>query len=131
MPIRVEDTRAAGTAHPNPFVGPINHTVAIRVDVSTLTTAEVDEQGYIRAGVPLQASGALVSAPGQIVWGCVVEPVKIADDNVAGTLAAAADVDVAVATIAQVNQDILEDALGRALTADEIAAFDAGTLRLV
>lgn len=125
MPISVTTTGAAGDVVALPFVGPVNHTVAILVDVSTLSDDEVDENGYIKPGVPLQANGDLVSGTGQVVMGLVVESVKIAADNVSGTLAAADDVEVTIATICQVNRDVVEDVLGRALSADELSAIGA------
>lgn len=123
--IRKTSILAAGDVVALPFVGPVNHTHALRIDVSTLTDAEVDGNGYLRPGVPFQASGALISGAAQVVFGVNLAPVKIAADNAAATLAAAADVDVAVATIGQVNQDAVEDLLGRALSANELAAFAA------
>lgn len=124
MPMRVKDTADAGEVHANPFVGPIDHPIAIRVDVSTLTDAEVDDYGYLRPGTPLTRAGTLPGVD-EFVFGCVIEGAKVADDNVAATLAAAEDVDVAVTVIGAVNRAILEDNLGRVLTANEIAAFDA------
>lgn len=131
MPMRVTST-AGGEVHPNPFVGPINHTVGIRVDVSTLTTAEVDADGYIRPGVLLKENGALADATAnETIYGAVVEATKIADDNVAGTLAAADDVEVPVAMFVLINRDILEDSLGRAVSANELAALARGGSHVV
>lgn len=124
-------TTAGGSVHPNPFVGPVEHRVAIRIDVSTLTSAEVDADGYLKPGVPFQSTGALVSGAAQSIYGANVEATKIAANNAGATLAAAADVDVAVCTIGAINQDILEDCLGRALSANELAAFGAAGCRLV
>lgn len=125
MPIDIRTKAAAGGVYPSPFVGPIDHTAAIRVDVSTLGTAEVDQYGYIKPGVILQENGGKISAPAQVAYGAVVEAIKIAADNAAATLAAAADKDVALARFVALNQDIAEDILGRALTADEVAAVKA------
>jgi hypothetical protein len=122
MPITVT-SRPGGVNHPNPFRSPINATMQLRVDVSGLTANEVDVDGYLKPGVPLARDGTLVGAA-EAVRGCNVEAVKIAADNAPATLAAANDVDVAVATFVVVSQDILEDILGRVLTAAEIAGFD-------
>jgi len=65
------------------------------------------------------------------IFGVTIEPVKVADDNEAGTLAALSTLKVILATIGQVNRDILEDNLGRALTAAEVAAFADSTLVLI
>jgi hypothetical protein len=100
----------------------VNHTAHVKVDVSALTTAEVDTYGYIKPGVPLLQTGLLVTAG--YVFGVTIEPIKIAASNSSTDLGAATDCFVAVATIAQVSQDIIEDNLGRALTTAELAGFD-------
>lgn len=129
MPIRdvVESTGSDSQA--SPFVGPVDHTIGLKVDVSGLTDDEVDDNGYLKPGVPFKFAGGLLvladGTAGEFIYGCVVEATKIADDNAPATLAAAADVEVAVAFLCAVNRDILEDVLGRALTANEIAAFAA------
>lgn len=123
MPMDVRTVAAAGEVHANPFVGPIDHTVAIRVDVSALDANLVDANGYLKPGVPLQRTGIPIGISPAFVFGCVVEAVKVADNNTTA-LATAADVDVAVAVVGAVNRAILEDNLGRALTADELAGFD-------
>lgn len=114
-----------GDAYVSPFIGRIDHTVHVRVDVSALTAAEVDSKGYIKPGVPLRKNGLLVSGAGQFVYGVVPEAVKVAAGNSDAQLAAAVDPFVALAVIALCNRDVIEDNLGRALTANEIAAFDA------
>lgn len=58
------------------------------------------------------------------VRGVTVEAVKVADDNAAPTIAALGTQHIAVATIGQVNRDIIEDILNRSLTAAEVAGFD-------
>jgi len=123
-PMDVRSVAAAGEIHPTPFVGPINHTVVITVDVSTLTTAEVDANGYLKPGVILQQNGDLVSGASQIAYGAVVEATKVAADNSA-LGGVTDDVQVAVALFCLINRDILEDSLGRALSANELAAVDA------
>jgi hypothetical protein len=58
------------------------------------------------------------------VFGMVIEAIKVADGNAAGDLAAASSAfELGVATIAQCSQDVIEDNLGRALTAAELAGF--------
>lgn len=61
MPLGVSTVANAGTVHPNPFVGPVNHTATVRVDVSGLSSDEVDSNGYLRPGVLLTRDGLLVS----------------------------------------------------------------------
>lgn len=66
------------------------------------------------------------------VYGCTIEPVKVALTGSATDIAAASTaVDVTVGTIGQINRDILEDNLGRALTAGEIAGFGLAGSRIV
>jgi hypothetical protein len=126
MPIRFSKTVQSGTIYGNPFVGPINHTVAIPVPLAALTNKEIDADGYLKPGIPLTKAGALVTAGA--VFGVTVEAVKVATDNANATIAALGTVWVAVVTTAvQVNQDIAEDNLGRVYTAAEIAGFAAST----
>jgi hypothetical protein len=130
MPMDVRQVAVGGEVHPNPFVGPIFHPVAIRVDISALTDDFVDSRGYLKAGVPLTRAGVPAGGAGTFVHGCVIEAVKVHTDNT--TLAAATkDIDVAIVTICQVNRAILEDSIGRVLSAGELAAFDAAGSRCV
>ncbi|HSH45054.1 MAG TPA: hypothetical protein VK966_04320 [Longimicrobiales bacterium] len=131
MPTRIESGLTEGVAYASPFVGRADHTLAIRITPGDFTTDEVDAHGYLKPGVPLDRDGALVGAAPAHVFGCVAEAVKIADDNAAATLAAADAVDVAVVVLGVVNRDVLEDILGRALTADEAAGFDRAGSKLV
>lgn len=222
MPITVETT-TGGPVYASPFVGPLNHTAKVDVDLSALTSDEIDAKGYLKPGVPLSAAGALiaaltksspaaavadggntgdgtVSAPvgaygaptetvtltctqaaanggtfrvegdksgylgdavvgvafdspvisftisdgaadfivgdkftiavtggvNDKVRGVTIEPEKVAADNAAGTIAALGTVGIVVGLIGALNRDIVEDNLGRVLTADEVAGF-AGT----
>lgn len=123
MPLSITTTNG-GASHGNPFVGPIVATAHVKVDVSDMSDKEVDANGYLKPGVPLKQDGNLVGA-GTFVFGVTVEAVKVASGNTDAILdAVTADPFVAVATICQVSQDIIEDTLGRALTADELAGFD-------
>jgi hypothetical protein len=87
-----------GYLYPSPFRGPTDHTLQIDVDANAFSTAEVDTDGILKPGVPIASDGTLVGAA-QKVYG------------------------VTIATIGQVSQDVVEDVLGRVLTADEIAGF--------
>lgn len=120
-PIEMEVTRVGGMPYGNPFVGPINHTAPVRVDVSALSATQVDDRGYLKASVFLKRDGTPIGV-GEAVYGLVVEPVKVAASNAPADLAAAVDIDVAVAVICAVNRQIVEDIHGRALTADELAS---------
>lgn len=63
MPMRQRSLATEGEVHPNPFLGPVDHRVAIRVDVSGLTSREVDAYGFLKPGVPLRKNGTLAGAP--------------------------------------------------------------------
>lgn len=125
MPMSSVVLREGGEHYANPFVGPINHPDHVKLDVSTLTTAEVDAYGYLKPGVPLTAAGALVTAG--FVHGVTIEAVRIVSANPTnGTLAAdTSDPLIAVARNGLINRDIAEDNLGRAYTAAELAGFVA------
>ncbi len=58
MPLKVTNV-AGGTVHPSPFLGPINHSVPVRVDVSGLGSDEVDAFGFLKPGVILTREGKL------------------------------------------------------------------------
>ena len=60
--IQRKTVRAGGVSLTNaPFVGPVDHTSTVRVDLSGLTSAEVDSDGILKPGVPLTKAGTLVS----------------------------------------------------------------------
>lgn len=215
MPMKVTPIAlAAGDTYATPFVGPLNYTAPVQVNIANLTTFEVDALGWLKPGVPLNRNGGLyvgvLSTPGAAVdpapantgngsisaivgkvggvsetititmltattfsvvgsvsgamangaalgaytsaiinftitaggtafiagdnftiavvsatvplFGCTIEPIKLAKSNSVtdrvGTFT------VAVATRGQINRDLLEDILGRVLTADEAAGFD-------
>ena len=129
MPLSTKVTSSEGKTYGNPFIGPINHVDSVRLDVSGLTTAEVDANGYLKPGVPLLATGLLVTAPATIAHGVTIEPIKVAASNSAADIAAGVDIDVGLGQIGLVSRAICEDNLGRVLTANEIAALAiAGSL---
>jgi hypothetical protein len=129
MPIKVNNAvTAGGRSTESPFVGPVDHTVGIVVPITGLTAFEVDKNGRLKPGIPLTRAGGLVGA-GVAVYGCTVGTPKVAKSNAAADIAAAGSMEVAVALIGTVNRAILEDSLGRVLTANEIAGFAlAGSL---
>lgn len=141
MPLRTTSVATAGTQYATQglFVGPVDHTHSLLVDLSDLTYAdesggEVDADGYLIPGTPLKKDGTLADGTtDEFIFGVVVEPVNVGVGFVdADTdLDALTDIHVAVATVGQVNRDIVEDNLGRALSANEIAAFDAAGSKLV
>lgn len=125
MPLNMKTT-AGGLAHAPVFVGQITGTDMVKVDISDLTTNEVDQGGYIKPGVPLSKAGDLVgsSVP---VWGVTIEPIFIGHATIPPTnTSLGADTGTCAVAVGfgLCNRDIMEDNLGRALTSDEIAGFD-------
>lgn len=129
-PISFTKQATEGTHHASPFIGPVNHTEQMRINPTLFTSAEIDQDGRLKPGVPLSPAGILVGATIP-VHGCVYGFPKVAKSNSSADIAAATPVDVAVATIGQVNRDQLEATLGRALTANELAGFALGGCRMV
>lgn len=130
MPMSRSAVAVAGQGYGRPFRGKVEHTAQIPINVTALTTAEVDADGYLKPGVPFEADGTLILAAAGIVFGVSIEPIKVAKSNSAPDLAAAsAAFQIGLGTIGQVNRAIIEDNLGRVLTANEIAGFGlAGSL---
>ncbi len=121
MPLKVSTT-TGGLTHSPVFVGKINGTDVVKVDISDLSSYEVDEDGYIKPGVPFKKDGNLIGS-GDPVWGVTIEPIQITTGNTDTILDAETDCFVTVG-FGLCNRDIIEDNLGRALTPDEIAGFD-------
>lgn len=129
MPISITST-SGGTAYASPFVGRIDHFVTIEVDASALTSREVDADGYLKPGVTFNlATGLLPTAAGQKV-GVVHEPIKLGA-SLAAVQAITNDPPVALGVIGVLNRDIMEDNMGSAVSANEIAALDGAGSRLV
>lgn len=124
MPIEITSLSGGGTVYGSPFIGPVSYVMQIDIDVTALTTREVDSDGYLKPGVPFLASGALVSAPAQSILGVVIEALRVAGGNAAGDFSAASAAhQIGLATIGQINRDVVEDNMGAAFTADELDAF--------
>jgi hypothetical protein len=127
MPLSVVKTSGT-TTYGHPFIGSVLGLQQVVVDISTLTTDEVDADGFLKPGVPFQKDGTLVSAgSGQFVYAVNPEPIKIITYVPTNTLLGAdvATIPVGMGTIGECNRDIIEDNLGRALTANELTAFNA------
>ncbi len=134
MPFTSTVRRAAATGYGSPFVDGPHDVEQITVDMSDLTYAdasggEVDADGYIIPGVLLKADGTLADGTAsEYIYGVVIEPVKVPGlTTVAAdaTVQAASDFQLAVARGGLLNRDMIEDNLGRALTANELAALTA------
>jgi hypothetical protein len=113
------------------FLGPVDHQFQLRVNLAALTSREIDAKGYLKPGVAFDEAGALVGASPAFVFGVTFEPVKVADDNAAGTIAALGTGWVGVGTIGQVIQDVAKYNLGADYTANEIAGFNRAGSKLV
>lgn len=121
MPIAVTKTTGSGN-YGNPFVGDVNQFGHIKVDVSALTSREVDANGYLKPGVPIALDGLLLGAANVKQFGVVFEPIKIHSDNT--TLAGVtADPFIACALHGTINRDIAEDNMGAVYNANELSAF--------
>lgn len=125
MPITISTT-TGGTGYACPVVGPVIYTEQIKIDLSTLTTAEVDSDGYLKPGVVFDQAGTPVGST-EVVHGIVVEPTKLALVTIPPTntslAAETGDHLVTLCTFGMVNRDIAEDNMGRAYTANELAGF--------
>lgn len=125
MPLAIKAT-AGGAGYGNPMVGPVEQTTHVKLDVSGLTTAEVDADGYLKPGVLLTQAGILVGST-VAVFGVVVEATFLGLATIpptSGSLAAdTSDPLIAVCTHGIVNRDIAEANLGRAYNANELAGF--------
>lgn len=109
-------------------VGPANYTHQLAVNVAALTSAEVDGNGWIKPGVIFDKAGILVGAAPAFNYGIIIEATKVAKSNSGTDLTAAGVQRVVVLRFGLVNGDIIEDNLGRVLTANELAGFErAGT----
>jgi hypothetical protein len=120
MPLSIETT-TGGTAHAPVFIELWGRDV-VKVDLSDLSDEEVDADGYLKPGVPLQKDGSIIASSG-VVWGVTFGGEKVATGGTDTILVAATDCFVAVG-FGLVNRDVAEDNLGRAYSADEIAGFD-------
>jgi hypothetical protein len=127
MPLQITTT-AAGTGYGNPMVGepgPFKH---VKVDLSGLTSDEVDADGYLKPGVVLKESGGLavlVGAAAGIIY-VVTEPTKLAVTVPADTTSLGNETGdhlIAVSISGLVNRDVAEDNMGRAYTANELTSF--------
>lgn len=115
----------------SPFVGPVNHQAAVKVVVTGLTNKEIDVRGYLKPGVPFLRTGVLPTLATVPIYGVTMEEVKVAASNSGPDIAAATAKSVAVALSGSINRKVAEDMLERAYTANELAAFDLSTLKLI
>lgn len=133
MPISKKST-AGTTTYGNPFVGSIDHMLQVVVDVSELTTAEVDADGYLKPGVMFKSDGTQPDGSG-FVYAINPEPQNLRLDTVpptdASLLADTKTFALGMAVSGVVNRDIVEDNLGRAMSANELSAIAAAGSQFV
>ena len=133
MPLEISGSTGQ-KGYTEPFIGRVDHTLTLKVDVSTLTTAEVDATGKIKPGTPLGENGKLlVGTAGEYVRGVVPEASTLVGANPTNTTLGADTTDpfVAVVVTGVADRDAIEANLGRVLNANEIAGFKAGACKLV
>jgi len=129
MPLSIKKT-VGGDVYTPVFIGSILGMQQVLVDISTLTTDEVDADGWLKPGVAFQKDGTLVSAgSGQFVYAVNPEPQNLhmaVLPPTNGTLAADTRLyPLGMGTIGEVNRDVAEDLMGRAYNSNELAAFNA------
>ena len=128
MPVKVAST-AGGTAYGHPFIGPMGPFEHVKIDLSVLTINEVDANGYLKPGVPFKLSGGLgvlVTANTDAIYGVCPEATKLNVTTPATNTTLAAETGdhfVGLCTGGLINRDVGEDNMGRAYSANEIAAF--------
>jgi len=132
MPMNVKKT-AGTTVYAPVFIGEILAMEQVLVDVSELTTDEVDADGWLKPGVPFKQDGTLADGSG-CIYAVNPEPQDLRLATVPptnGTLAADTKTyPLGMGTMGTVNRDIIEDNLGRALTGNEITAFAAAPCKI-
>lgn len=105
--------------------------VHVGLDVSALSSAVVDADGYLIPGAVLDRSDATIpDGTGDGAGVVVHEAVKVAEGNDSADLTAAQGRTIAALARGTVNQARMEENLGRSLTAAEIAALDSGDVIL-
>jgi hypothetical protein len=128
MPVSIKKV-AGGTTYAPVFIGMILGMQQVVVDVSTLTTDEVDADGFLKPGVPFQKDGTLVSGGSQFVYAVNHEPQPLQLATIPPTNTSLGNdtstIPLGMPTGGEVNRDIAEDNMGRAYTANELAAFNA------
>ncbi len=126
MPITVQPVAPVGLAYPVPFLGDTDATLAIDINLTELTAAELDANGVLKPGIPLRKDGHLLANAGDVVYGVTYEALKVAPSNSATDVAAAGTngvVQAAVVIRGALKQHVAEDVLGRPFTALELAGF--------
>lgn len=132
MPLRVKKT-AGTTLYAPVFVGEILAMEQVPIDISELTTAEVDQDGWLKPGVSFKQDGTRPDGSGHVYY-VNHESQDLHLDTVpptdASLLADTKTFPLGMATMGTVNRDIMEDNLGRVLSANELSAFAAAPCKI-
>lgn len=122
MPVSVAKTAGTST-YGNPIVGEPGPLLQVVVDISELTTDEVDADGFLKPGVSFKSDGTQPDGSG-FMYAMNIEPTKIITYVPTNALLAADTDTIPVGCVigGVINRDIVEDNLGRAMTANELAA---------
>ena len=125
MPLKVSTTTGT-TGYGHPIVGKALGLIQVVVDISELTTAEVDADGMLKPGVMFKSDGTQPDGSG-FLYAVNPEPIKIVDYVPTDVLLAADTATIPVGCVSggMLQRDIIEDNLGRAMTANELAAVTA------
>ena len=103
-----------------------------RIDCSAWASSGwVDTAGYLKPGAPGRVASGLVvpiSAPSQVAQYVCPEATYLG--ALKADLASAVDIDLGWATGGDLNQDLLDEIVGSAPSADELAAYVAGGFKL-
>jgi hypothetical protein len=129
MPLSMKKTVGTSTYGPV-FIGDVLGMQQVVVDISELTTAEVDADGWLKPGVAFKKDGTVADGTGgEFIYAVNPEPQNLRMAVIPPTDATlAADTrlyPLGMGTIGEVNRDIAEDNMGRAYNSNELAAFNA------
>lgn len=129
MPMHVKKTEG-GTTYVPVFIGDILGMQQVVVDISELTTDEVDADGYLKPGVAFKKDGTLCDGTsGEFVYAVNPEPQNLRMAVLPptnGTLSGdTRTYPLGMGTGGEINRDVAEDMMGRAYNANELAAFNA------
>src|SRR6185503_9127447 len=105
MPLKVTTTTGT-TGYGHPFVGHVGGLQQVVVDISELTTKEVDADGFLVPGVPFKKDGTLADGTGgEFIYAVNPEPIKIVDYVPTDVLLAAdvATIPVGMGTLARLT----------------------------
>lgn len=129
MPLQVSKS-VGTTTYGHPFVGKVLGLQQVVVDISELTTDEVDADGWLKPGVAFKKDGTVADGTGgEFIYAVNPEPQNLFHATIPPTNTSLGNdtrtLPLGMGTIGEVNRDIAEDNMGRAYNANELAAFNA------